>query len=121
MRGGGGGGQSGDAAKRLSAAVLDIPIVARRGGRRQPLVAPDGSSDHRDLVELVPAVVVEPRRAGAGTADADAAVLPGTGAGTTAAGTSAPATAPKRLHQSLGARGHSTEVIQPSGFRFPLC
>jgi len=31
---GGGGRQSGDAAKRLSTTVLDIPAVTRRGGRR---------------------------------------------------------------------------------------
>lgn len=121
VRGCGGCGQSGDAAKRLSAAVFDAPAVARRGGRRQPL-APHGSPDHRDLVEFVATVVVaQSRRAGAGpAAAADAAVIPGTGVGTTAAGAPPSAPAPKRLHQSLGARRHSTEVIQPSGLRFLL-
>lgn len=68
----------------------------------------------------MPAVVVQSRRAGAGPATPDAAILPGTGVGTTAAGASTPSPAPKRLHQSLGARRHSTEVIQPSGLRFLL-
>lgn len=118
MRGCGGCGrdQTGDAAKRLSAAVLESPAVARCGGRRQPFVAPHGSADHRDLVQLVSTVVVaQPGRTGAGPAAADAAVVPGTGVGSTAAGASTAGSAPKRLHQPLGARRHSTEVIQPSG------
>lgn len=118
---GGGGRQSGDAAKRLSTTVLDTPAVTWRGGRCQPFVVPDGGPDHRDLVELVPAVVMaQSRRAGAGPATPDAAIVPGTGVGATAAGAPAPGPAPKRLHQSLGARRHSTEVIQPSGIRFLL-
>jgi len=101
---GGGGRQSGDAAKRLSTTVLNTPAVTRRGRRRQPLVVSDGSPDHRDLVELMPAVVMaQSRRAGAGPATPDAAIFPGTGVGTTAAGAPAPGPAPKRLHQSLGA------------------
>lgn len=116
----GGGRQSGDAAKRLSTTVLDAPAVTRRGGRRQPLVVPDVSPDHRNLVELVPAVVMaQSRRACAGPATPDAAILC-TGVGTTATGAPAPRPAPKRLHQSLGARRHSTEVIQPSGLLFLL-
>lgn len=119
--GGSGRDQSGDAAERLSASVLDSPAMTRGGGRRQSLVAPHGCADHRDLVELVPAVVMaQPRRAGARPAAADAAVIADTGVGTTAAGAPAAAPAPKRLHQPLGARRHSTKVIQPSGFRFHL-
>lgn len=121
MRGyGGGGRQSGDAAKRLSTTVLDIPAVTRRGGRHQPLVVPDGSPDHRDFVELMPAVVTVAQSRCAGAGPATAAIVPGTGVGMTAAGAPAPGPAPKRLHQSLGARRHSTEVIQPSGLRFLL-
>lgn len=118
---GGGGRQSGDAAKRLSTTVLDTSAVTRRGGRRQSLVVPDGSPDHWDLVEFMPAVVMaQSRRAGAGSATPDATILPGTGVGTTAAGASTSSPAPKRLHQSLGAWRHSTEMIQPSGLRFLL-
>jgi len=122
MRGySGGGRQSGDAAKRLSTTVLDISAVTRRGGRRQSLVVSDSSPDHWDLVELMPTVVMaQSRRAGAGPATPDAAIFPGTSVGTTAASASTPGPAPKRLHQSLGARRHSTEVIQPSGLRFLL-
>lgn len=122
MRGCGGCGRDqSDAAKRLSAAVLESPAMAWCGGRRQPFVASHGSSDHRDLVQLVSTVVVtQPGRTGAGPA-ADAAVVPDTGVGSTAAGASAAGSAPKRLHQPLGARRHSTEVIQPSGLCFLLC
>jgi len=115
----GGRDQAGDAAERLSAAVLDAPAVAGRGGRRETLASPaDGGTDHRNLVELVPAVVVaQPGRAGARAAATDA-LLPGAGVGTPAAGAPAAAPTPKRLHQPLGARRHSSEVIQPSGIRF---
>jgi hypothetical protein len=66
----------------------------------------------------VPAVVVaQPGRAGARAAATDA-LLPGAGVGTPAAGAPAAAPTPKRLHQPLGARRHSSEVIQPSGIRF---
>jgi len=115
--GGGGRDQAGDAAERLPAAVLDAPAVARRGGRRETLASPaDGGTDDGNLVELVPAVVVaQPGRAGArATTDA---VLAGASVGTPA-GAPAAAPTPKRLHQPLGARRHSSEVIQPSGIRF---
>lgn len=118
---GGGRNQSSDTAERLSTAVLETPAVARRGGRRQSFIAPDRSPDHRNFIELVPTVVMaQSCSAGAGTAAADAVIIPATGVGTTAAGTPITAPAPKRLHQPLGARRHSTEVIQPSGLRFLL-
>lgn len=111
------GHQTGYTVQRLPAPVLEAATMAGCGGGRKALAAPDGSANHRDLVELVTAVVVaQSGRACARTTSAAPASLPAPALPPPAAAAPpATAAAPKRLHQPLGARRHSTEVIQPSG------
>lgn len=117
-RGGRRGHQTGYAVQRLPAPVLEAAAVAGCGGGGKALAAPNGGANHRDLVELVTAVVVaQSGRACARATSAAPASLPAPALPPSAAASAPPATAaaPKRLHQPLGARRHSTEVIQPSG------
>lgn len=117
-RGGRRGHQTGYAVQRLPAPVLEAATVAGCGGGGKALAAPDGGANHRDLVEFVTAVVVaQSGRACARATSAAPASLPAPALPPPAAASAPPATAaaPKRLHQPLGARRHSTEVIQPSG------
>lgn len=117
-RGGRRGHQTGYTVQRLPAPVLEAATVAGCGGGGKALAAPDGGANHRDLVELVTAVVVaQSGRACARATSAAPASLPAPALPPPAAASAPPATAaaPKRLHQPLGARRHSTEVIQPSG------
>lgn len=117
-RGGRRGHQTGYTVQRLPAPVLEAATVAGCGGGGKALAAPDGGANHRDLVEFVTAVVVaQSGRACARATSAAPASLPAPALPPPAAASAPPATAaaPKRLHQPLGARRHSTEVIQPSG------
>lgn len=113
--------QAGDAVKRLPAAIFQTATMAGCGGGGKALAAPDSSPHHRNLVEFVAAVVMaQSGDAGACTAASAAAAatatFPSRGVRAATTASSAPTTAaPKRLHQPLGARRHSTQMIQPSG------
>lgn len=129
---GGGGRETGDAVKGLAAAIFVSCAMAWCCGswKRSDDDAAgygDGTAYDGYLVEFVAAVVVaQSGSAGARTGgpnDVDiaddsirtsAAGGSSAGASTTATATTATGSAPKRLHQSLGARRHSTQVIQLS-------
>ena len=116
------GHQAGDAVKRLPAAILEAAAMTGGRGGGKALAAPDGGTNHRDLVELVTAIVMaQSGRAGARSAATAPAAFPSAAVpAATAAAPATPAAAAKRLHQPLGAWRHSTEVIQPSGLFFFL-
>lgn len=104
------GHQAGDAVKRLPAAILEAAAMTGGRGGGKALAAPDGGTNHRDLVELVTAIVMaQSGRAGArsaatATATAAAAAFPSAAIpAATAAAPATPAAAAKRLHQPLGA------------------
>lgn len=122
---GGGGRETGYAVKGLSAAIFVSGAMAGCGGsgkRSDDNAAGDGdaTADDGDLVEFVAAVVVaQSGRAGARTGGPNDVTLTDDAIRTSAASSAGASTtttgsAPKRLHQSLGARRHSTQVIQLS-------
>lgn len=109
--------RSGNAVQCLTAAVLECRTITGCRGCRQPLAsaAPRATRYYRYFVEFVTTVVMKQSGCTRTRCTANGTTTPVTLVSTPTVSSTPAVTAPKRLHQPLGARRHSTKVIQPFG------